>query len=58
MALTTDVRRVSMRDVKRIAKLTLVHGEPYLEQLLAVAEYAVDEEVRRFAYEEFYRYSR
>ncbi len=58
MAVATDVRGVSMRDAKRIAKLTLVHGEPYVEQLLAVAEHAVDEEVRRFAYEEFYRHSR
>ncbi len=58
MALATDVRGVSMRDAKCIAKLVLIHGEPYVDQLLAVAEHAPDEEVRRFAYEEFYRHSR
>lgn len=58
MLTTTDLRRVSMRDAKRIAKLVVVHGEPYLDQLLAIAEYAADEEVRRFAYEEFYKHSR
>jgi hypothetical protein len=47
-----------MREVKRIAKLAVNDGEPYVDQLLAIAEYAVDDEVRRFAYEEFYRHSR
>jgi hypothetical protein len=47
-----------MREAKRIAKLALIHGEPYLDQLLAIAEYALDDEVRRFAYEEFYKHSR
>ncbi len=58
MPVSSDVRGVSMREAKRIAKLALIHGEPYLVQLLAIAEYAVDEEVRRFAYEEFYKHSR
>ncbi len=58
MPVSSDVRGVPMREAKRIAKLALIHGEPYLVQLLAIAEYAVDEEVRRFAYEEFYKHSR
>jgi hypothetical protein len=47
-----------MREAKRIAKLALIHGEPYLDQLLTIAEHAGDDEVRRFAYEEFYKHSR
>lgn len=58
MGAQTDVQRVSMREARRIAKLAVIHGEPYLDQLLAIAEYALDDEVRRFAYEEFYRHSR
>ena len=48
----TNYRHISMREVRRIAQLARVHGEPYLEQLLAIATYATDEEVRRYAYEE------
>ncbi len=58
MALATDVRGVSMRDAKRHAQLVRIHGEPYVDQLLAVAKHAPDEEVRRLASEEFYRHSR
>ncbi len=58
MAPATDVGAVSIRDVRRIAALARVHGEPYLAQLIAIASYAVDEAVRRLAYEELYRASR
>jgi len=52
MAPRSNYRHVSMREVRRIAQLAKVHGEPYLEELLAIATYAADEEVRRYAYDE------
>lgn len=44
------IRTASLSEAKRIATLVAVHGEPYVEHLLLLAEHAQSDEVRRFAY--------
>ncbi|MBI4574025.1 MAG: hypothetical protein HY713_12175 [candidate division NC10 bacterium] len=39
-----------MADAQRIAKLAMTQDGKYLDDLWALVEYALDENVRRFAY--------
>jgi hypothetical protein len=45
-----NVSNASMTDAQRIAKLATTQGGRYLDDLWALVEYALDENVRRFAY--------
>jgi hypothetical protein len=45
-----NMSNASMADAQRIAKLATNQGGCYLDDLWALVEYAIDENVRRFAY--------
>jgi hypothetical protein len=45
-----DLGRASMADARRIATLAMTQGGNYLDDLWALVEYALDENVRRFVY--------
>ena len=45
-----NVSNASMADAHRIATLAMTQGGKYLDDLWALVEYALDENVRRFAY--------
>lgn len=45
-----DVGRASMADAQRIARLAVTQGGRYLDDLWALVDYTLDEQVRRFAY--------
>ena len=45
-----DAAHASMADVRRIVKLAMSRGGCYLDQLWALVENALDENVRTFAY--------
>jgi hypothetical protein len=50
MATRWDVGNASMVDAQRIVKLAMSQGGYYVDQLWALVEYALDENVRKFAY--------
>jgi len=45
-----DVSKATLDDARRIANLALTQGGRYWDELWALVEYAVDEQVRSFAY--------
>jgi hypothetical protein len=45
-----DLSRATLNDARRIANLALTQGGQYWDELWALVEYALDEQVRRFAY--------
>jgi len=45
-----NASKATMEDVRRIARLALTQGGRYWDELWALVEYALDEQVRRFAY--------
>ena len=47
---SVNMGKGSMADAKRIANLATTQDGHYLDSLWALVEYALDEDVRRFAY--------
>jgi hypothetical protein len=47
---TVNASKATLDDARRVAKLALAQGGRYWDELWALVEYALDEQVRRFAY--------
>ena len=47
---SVDMGKATMADAKRIAKLAMTQGGPYMDSLWALVEYATDDRVHAFAY--------
>ena len=45
-----NARKATLDDARRIAKLALTQGGRHWNELWALVEYALDEQVRRYAY--------
>ena len=52
---TVNASKATLDDARRVAKLALAQGGRYWDELWAVVEFAVDEQVRSFAYRQVTR---